>query len=1534
MLDFETIIAEKSGQRDTFEQLVCQIFRRMPPHAEAVYRRIHGAGGDGGVEAVWILPDKSEHGVQAKFYTKASRIDWSAIDKSVVTALTTHPTLTKIYIAIACPFTGATGRTTRSGKPARNAWDRWEERQAKWAANAASMGRKVTFEVWTASELEELLMGPECVGLKEYWFGEIGLSSDWLKAHAARTMAALDDRYHPEDHVNVDVRRVFDGLLRTDRFREKLAHARKELLDNAGLPAPPDSYPAEAAAQLGKLAGAFSEYRSETVALDSVDWTPWPFADWYSQGETLTKVVSDNLRLAREHGDTLRVAVVATDQQQVQTATPTEGSNGSAPMGLVLSPSAEHPDVTKARLLVDALSQLRIALGAFLELLASDERQAAESRFVFLDGRAGSGKSHLIASEVDRALAGGTPAIFLIGTDFALHSTIEQQVLSRLEINGTRFDALLGALDAAAEANGTRALIAFDAVNEGAGARLWRPNLEALAKRILAFPRLTLCVSCRREYVPQLLAKGAEALAAKVEVRGFETEEEMERAAQIYMDRRGIIRPATPRLNPEFSNPLFLRSTCVALERSGRREFPRGIRGTREVLAFFLDATARYLGTDYDGSTSLIVPTRRALLNFANEMAKCGRDFVEVADAHRIADAAFAGYAPPPGKTWVEVLRLRGLLRTDPNPALDPDDPLCTSPDVIAFSFQRFQDHLIVDARLSNEASPSGLFDPNGALEFILDGNRIRWRWRGAFYAAYVFLADRFGVELVDCLPGGAEAWWSDWEVQDAFVESVRWRSTGAFNDRTRECLNAIDRNLDQTIALLIELAIVSDHPWNANFLHANLLRRRLALRDAFWTIPINQAYEEQGHPAQKLIDWASRDSVATAEHKVLFLAAITLAWFCTSTNGELRDRATKALAAIILSKPEVSEEVLAAFATCDDLYVTERIAAALYGAALRTYDPAALRAFGEAAWRHVFKAGKPPLSMLCRDYARGVIELALAAGALGADVNVDHCRPPYGSSSPAFNVSQAKTDVRAKRLGAESITRSCYNGLADFGRYTVEGRVDRFAATRLTRARPEMAEESAARFLNDFADRPDVLFRIEQVRAAYRQRTTSLKPDTLVMMVPPADEQRITDAETHLAERLTAAEKKRYQREVQAWAQGRGGSSWRVTSAGNQGRLIDAAKAKVWIANRAMSLGWSATLFPSDRSLGEDRIRGSRTERIGKKYQRIAFGELLARLADNYWIAPEYGAPAKLYDNPLDVEFVRDIDPSILPSDLEQTPPATVPRLPPLQSDVLPAGKRETWAKEDGLAEKALRLAAGADLGSDEWIALYRYASCDIRWETDTRSFCEMPWQQSEFYFASLFLVPADDRERFVREAQLNKVDFHDWLARGEIDGAYLRELGRRAGTWNSEAWSELEARHAPVQSYRAIRGSVAYQWESHLDRSLPEGVHRSLPNPWLLAELNLKFTTHDLAVFADGTGSPLIFTGNDRHSDYAFIKRGALEHLCERHGLAPVLTVIGERTGVEQPTDRGRGVRVRYNGMMWFDAGLQHTCSWSKLD
>ena len=62
MLDFTRIIAGVAGQRETFEELVCQIARRLPPAGNAEFRRIHGAGGDGGVEAVWLLKTGEEVG--------------------------------------------------------------------------------------------------------------------------------------------------------------------------------------------------------------------------------------------------------------------------------------------------------------------------------------------------------------------------------------------------------------------------------------------------------------------------------------------------------------------------------------------------------------------------------------------------------------------------------------------------------------------------------------------------------------------------------------------------------------------------------------------------------------------------------------------------------------------------------------------------------------------------------------------------------------------------------------------------------------------------------------------------------------------------------------------------------------------------------------------------------------------------------------------------------------------------------------------------------------------------------------------------------------------------------------------------------------------------------------------------------------------------------------------------------------------------------------------------------------------------------
>jgi len=1517
MLDFTRIIAGVAGQRETFEELVCQIARRVPPNGSSEFRRIHGAGGDGGVEAVWLLKNGEEVGYQAKYYVTSAGIDWGTIDNSVDTALSTHPALTTMHIAIACSLTGSTKRRTRAGAPTANGWSEWDAHKAKWIATAAALGRTVEFIPWTAPDLEELLTRPEAIGLSESWFGAIELTPERLMAECQRTVDALEERYHPEDHVDVSTRSVFDGLLHNMALGESIATTRAALVDTRRLSRRP--------ASLGSADGARLD-RVDVLAtklLDGMAQPPGPrdaaaYPGWETIALELRKLLFESIQV---DSGLLRKA------KEKVNDTPSDGTD---PIPLEESNNRAFLDYH-----LDGLRKLQDAVGDVLQLIASSACRADATRFALLDGRAGSGKSHLIASEIERALASGAPALFMIGTNFTAHSTPENQTLAHFEWGQSTFDKMLGALSARAEAEGIRGLVAIDALNEGAGAGLWRNTLQGFARRVLAFPNLALCVSCRREYLDHLIAPAVAQMATTVEITGFETPADVERAARVYMDKRGIVRPATPWLNPEFSNPLFLRTACLALEAEGRTAFPRGMRGTSEVLNFFLTSTGRHLGTSYDGSNVLVGPLRSAVLALATSMADTMRDSVPRGDAHRIVEQAFEGFAPPAGKTWLETLRFRGLLRYDPDPDTDPKDPLAVPVDVIRFSFQRFGDHLVALALLDGVPSPSGLFDPGGKLAFLLARYGVVYEWNGLFYALCLHFADRYGVELVDELPGGFDEWWDRWPVEDAFVDSIRWRSPTAFSDRTLELLNRLSRSDDDITALLVELAVVEDHPWNVELLHRNLISRNLAERDAFWTVAINAAHDDPGHPLVRLMDWSLNSGVAQASEATLNLALATLAWSCASTSARVRDTASKGMLSILATRPALAAPLFERFNGCDDPYVVERLYAAMYGAALRTLDPATLGTFASVAWSNCFAVGAP-VHLLARDYARGTVELAVTAGSCDPSIDLVRCRPPYGATAPSFRVLKAIVEARGERVGAHSILSSCYDGIADFGRYILEGRVHRFSEARLSGPRPITADESGEAFFKEvIAGRSDIESAFSELRTAYAERRASFDRDTFKVIVPPADRRRIVSATATLLALLTPTQRKRYAAEANAWVTGSGGHEWIIPGKG-KGAEFDAQKCKVWVANQALSFGWTAERFPGDRYLLGRSEQGGRIERIGKKYQRIAMMELLARLADNFWMKPQWGSGAAVYDNPLDVEFTRDLEPSIMPADQETTTRADLPQVPPLICELLPVERRGDWVADPGLPGSRLALATCTDLGEPGWLTLYRYAGHDIDAEREDRHL-DAPWLQSDFHFLAAILLSPDDRSRLIEDAVADAYDFHEWLPNQTTDGPYVGELARR-DTWRDEPWTTLDARLiGNRRSYKVVRPTAEFVWESHLDGSLPNGFARHVPIPWLIRGLELTADKNNLGVFLDAKGVPTIVTGSASDGDrgsYVLVRRDPFRDLLRKKGLEPIWTVIGERRATTLKKKRHSDIRLRYNGLLWFEGNTEKHVHWSSND
>src|SRR5215212_2356465 len=194
MIDFTNIRGNTvEGQRSSFEQLVCHLAKL--DGRGGMFRRIEGSGGDGGVESLRILPNGRKVGYQAKYYPERDEINWGNIDESVKTALMQHPELERYVIALPCDFTG---RRAARGGSTEGAWGKWDDHVKRWEELAKANGKTISFEPWTAFELETTLLRTGAEGLLRFFFNRLTFTPEWMGRHFDRTISALQARYSPE----------------------------------------------------------------------------------------------------------------------------------------------------------------------------------------------------------------------------------------------------------------------------------------------------------------------------------------------------------------------------------------------------------------------------------------------------------------------------------------------------------------------------------------------------------------------------------------------------------------------------------------------------------------------------------------------------------------------------------------------------------------------------------------------------------------------------------------------------------------------------------------------------------------------------------------------------------------------------------------------------------------------------------------------------------------------------------------------------------------------------------------------------------------------------------------------------------------------------------------------------------------------------------------------------------------------------------------------------------------------------------------
>jgi hypothetical protein len=1447
-ISFENIRPYDGTRHSGFEELCSQLASLEPGPAEAKFYR-KGRGGDAGVECYQQRADGTEVGWQAKYLFEWDRNLTAQLDDSIGTALDNHPKLVEYVVCL--PFDLSDSRTGR-GKTARQKWDDW---CAKWRRVAAKEKRDLTFTLWGRTELVARLARdePAYSGRVLYWFGREALTTSWFQEQFEKARVALGTRYTPETNIELPIRQYFLAFARDTSLQKQIdewflrvsdeGRSAVDSIRKAAL-ATPESHSGPLAESIQFLSGLLG---GDPIGPHQ----HYPVDGWSS-------AASHCLDLARA---ALRWTYDLPSSKPDQ--------SGDTPERW-----AQH----SLRNLIDALYQIQ-------ESLVSKGWQLVNARAVLLQGPAGIGKSHLLADVVEHQIHERRPALLVLGSAF-IDGEPWRQILTQLDRPPTeQVKHFLGALDAAAQAADTKAIICIDALNERNGLDVWPHRLAAFLKTAEPFPRVGIILSCRSTYVSYVVPdKLGEDQLSRVNHEGFAADGG--EAAKTYLNKRGMIRPGAPNLVPEFENPLFLKTCCDFLEKEGRTELPRGLRGVTSIFEFYNEAVTQSLNRRMRLDPHLnVVP--KAIADFTQILADAGTGYVSKSEAI----ALFESILPSRGsleKSLLSQLESEGLLAVEP--VRQADDSVV---EMARFTFERFSDHAIAtrlfDDHLNISDIASSFRDGQPLQDFVFGPEN--YERAGIIEAMAVQLPERAGIELLDVR---AE---ESWTVRQAFLESLLWRKQSYFTDRTFELVQGLVERTELN-DILISISTEPTNKFNARFVHEQLMPMSMPQRDKSWSIYLAQRGFEGS--IETLISWAIHNGLEHIDEDRAYLAATMLSWFLTTSNRVIRDKATKGLACILAPRLRLAIRLLGDFSCVNDLYVFERLFAASYGAALQGTKEPGLGDLAQTVFDIVFAHGTPPTDALLRDHAQGIIEYAAWRGVLNNSIVIALARPPYQSAWPIEAVPdeliESYIEDRGRGVFRDAIVSSTGEH-GDFARYQIDHKLDKWSPAKIGTYPLPTPLDICDAWMEEFCAKTSA----KRFEALFAYLSAAERTKDIHGYQKTPETEQLAAAELNLKSALSPEEWEDFRVRAQGFFRYQLFANWHREYAA----AFNIAWGRRWICKRAHELGWTSERFGEfDSSRGHDRM-DHRVERIGKKYQWLALRELIARMADNLaylgesWDRESDGTSAYRGARQL---RLRDIDPSLLTSETHYDGWGQWGRTwwVPFNVQLRSVGPRErrAWLESDvDIINDASLIDLCNPKTGRRWLALWGFSNWRGYGVHDGRR----GMQRDTWFRLNCIVVRRKDQAKMVKSLRrriltdphsLPKIEFYS----GDF---YLGEYSWHPDTRDFDDWGADDGRRslaAPcrptVASYTCERGDYDYS----IDRT----VSVEIPAPWLAEATGLRLASGRSPIYIGSDDREMFFDPSvlDVGPAAALIDREAFLRMLDREDLSAIWVIAGEKT------------------------------------
>ena len=1366
--------------------------------------------------------------------------------------------------------------------------EHWRRRVKKWKRWASDRGMDVEFEWWGQSELLTRLSRPDCAGLLRFWFDSQGFDEPWFQSRLQEAFEAAGPRYtaqyDPDVHVDLPITNKLEMFGRTeaafDRIRLSAREVRRAIPNSERANSSGDR-DEELESELSNLAVMVRSALGALPAIYRPDGLP-----------TIDDIVSKISKAATEAfriGDGFHLKMIEYD---VENSAPGERRRVRD------NPYRERR--YEVAHLERSLDNCYRALSEFATI--------SNSAPLILNGQGGTGKTHLLCDFAKMRVEAGAPTVLLMGQQFLSLDPPWTQTLEHLDLRHLSREQFIGAMEAAAQTANSRALIIIDALNEGRGRELWIANLASFLAPLRNSTWIGVILSVRSPYEDYVVPEQVMDQAALVTHEGFAGVEF--EATRTFFDHYGIEFPSAPLLQPEFRNPLLLKTLCQGLQRLGKRTLPRGSSGITAIFDTYLQAINTTLADslDYDRDDNLV---REALVEIVRYPSRDGLDerWLPKRIVREIADDLL------PGRSFsyslYRALVSEGLL-------LETFTGSVESPqEVVQIAYERFADHLMVGTILNDGMgmdTPESAFRTQGELAFPKYASKNLPH--GILEALCIQVPERTGRELTELVPELK----GHPNFRDCFRQSIVWRGTDAFSDATKNIFNDVtftdgydaEWQLHESLETLLTVSIIPGHPFNADLLDSYLRKVDMPERDTWWSTYLHHAWGEE-RAVDRLVHWASKVlKNDTLESEVVELCSTTLAWMLTTPNRFLRDRDTKALVSLLTGRLDATVQLVDRFSDVDDPYVLERVYAVAYGVSMRSAFDRGLGRLAQTVYDNVFKPNIPPTHILLRDYARGVIEHAIK---LGAEIKVDEkrFRPPYTSVWPTIPDEDELEPLReVNGYGRSKIFSSLGNDLGDFYIYVIGRDSDpNWLSLRLDEPAwqsPNMRFQALLTTLEDSV--LDAWNTCERSRADL-ERLTSLDTifefrDGEIVQLERSEESR-AEIETAEAERNSALDRFRSLLSHDQFVEFDAIETIPNRHGGRHAPRLDQRLIRRYVLWRVFDLGWTEERFGRFDSMVNYRHsrEASKPERIGKKYQWIAYHEILACIADRFQYRDPYVEDVEQhYDGPWQ-EMLRDIDPSCT---LRSTPGGTHSGGHSsswwAKTDISDWGEsishRDWITDRDGLPQLEELLLVNDPNDNNRWVNLGAY----YLWQQPTPADVGVgESDRRELHaFCTGYLVRSNDAEVFMKWA--GGVNFWGrWMPeapemRRVFIGEYewSRAFQHAYQEWYQDGdWIDPD-RDCPVSVQVPVIGCQAE--EQGYDCSIEIGYGIKLPHPSLVRRLSLQWDAEN-SWYVDAMGNHAVFDPSV-HEDgpsSLLIREDLLNQYLSAEGLTLCWAVLGEK-------------------------------------